>query len=140
MDFENELSKVKIHVPLIELMKIPSFRDPAYRMLKTKSNETPSDVINLHDEHSTSFVSSSSPDKVEKKSYFPPPFYITLMVHEKMLHNCLLESIASHSLMPKVVMEALGLSINRPHHDLFAFDSREVKCLGLIKDLVVNLA
>ena len=82
MDFENELSKVKIHVPLIELMKIPSFRDLAYRMLKTQANEIPSDVINLHDEHPTIFVGSSSPDKVENKSDFPPPFYITLIVHE----------------------------------------------------------
>ena len=37
-------------------------------------------------------------------------------------------------------MEALGLSITKPYHDLFAFDSRVVKCLGVIKYLVVNLA
>ena len=48
-------------------MKIPSFRDPTYRMLKTQANEIPSDVINLHDEHPTIFVGSSSTDKVEKK-------------------------------------------------------------------------
>ena len=42
--------------------------------------------------------------------------------------------------MPKVVMEALGLSITRPYHDLFAFDSRAIQCLGVIKYLVVNLA
>ena len=34
-NFENELSKVKIPVPLTELMKIPSIRDHAYRMLKS---------------------------------------------------------------------------------------------------------
>jgi hypothetical protein len=28
----------------------------------------------------------------------------------------------------------------RPYKDLFSFDSRKVKCLGLIKDLVVSLA
>ena len=27
----------------------------------------------------------------------------------------------------------------RPYHDLYAFDSREVKCIGVIKYLVVNL-
>ena len=57
-----------------------------------------------------------------------------------MLHNCLLDFGASHNLMPKAVMEALGLSITKPYHDLFAFDTRVVKCLGVIKDLVVNLA
>ena len=42
--------------------------------------------------------------------------------------------------MPKAVMDELGLSITNPYHDLFSFDSRKVKCLGLIKDLVVNLS
>ena len=41
--------------------------------------------------------------------------------------------------MPKAVMDELGLSITKPYHDLLSFDSRKVKCLGLIKDLVVNL-
>ena len=57
-----------------------------------------------------------------------------------MIHNCLLDSGASHNLMPKAVMEALGLSITKPYHDLYAFDSRAVKCLGVIKDMVVSLA
>ena len=57
-----------------------------------------------------------------------------------MIHNCLLDLGASHNLMPKVVMEALGLSITKPYHDLYAFDSRAVKCLGVIKDMVVSLA
>ena len=43
-------------------MKIPSFRDPTYRMLKSQANEIPSDVINLQDEHPTIIVGSSSPD------------------------------------------------------------------------------
>ena len=42
--------------------------------------------------------------------------------------------------MPKVVMESLGLEITRPYKDLYSFDSSRVKCLGLIKDLCVNLA
>ena len=42
--------------------------------------------------------------------------------------------------MPKAVMKALGLSITKPYHDLYAFDSRAIKCLGVIKDMVVSLA
>ena len=69
-----------------------------------------------------------------------PPFYISLNIHDKILHNCLLDSGASdHNLMPKVVMDKIGLSITKPYHDLFSFDSGKVKCLDLIKDLVVNL-
>ena len=56
-----------------------------------------------------------------------------------MIHNCLLDLVASHNLMPKSVMEALGLSITKPYHDLYVFDSKAVKCLGVIKDMVVSL-
>ena len=37
-------------------------------------------------------------------------------------------------------MDELGFSITKPYHDLFSFDSRKVKFLGLIKDLVINLS
>ena len=36
-------------------------------------------------------------------------------------------------------MDELDLSIIKTYHDLFSFDSRKVKCLGLIKDLAVTL-
>jgi hypothetical protein len=42
--------------------------------------------------------------------------------------------------MPKVVMDQLVLDITRPYKDLFSFDSRKVKWLGLIKDVVVSLS
>ena len=51
----------------------------------------------------------------------------------------MLDSDASHNLMPKVVMERLGLEITKPYKDLYSFDSSRVKCLGLIKELCVNL-
>ena len=56
------------------------------------------------------------------------------------LHNSMLDSGASHNLMPRVVVESLGLEINRPYKDLYSFDSRKVRCFGLIKYIVVNLA
>jgi hypothetical protein len=68
------------------------------------------------------------------------PFYITLNVHDRLLHNCMLDSGASHNVMPKAIMDRLGLEITRPYGDLYSFDSRRVKCLGMIKDLVVTLA
>jgi hypothetical protein len=47
---------------------------------------------------------------------------------------------ASHNVMPKVAMEELGLEITIPYHDLYSFDSKKVKCLGLMKDVVVTLS
>jgi hypothetical protein len=56
-----------------------------------------------------------------------PPFYISLIVHDKILHNFLMDSGASHKVMPKVVMEELGLEINKPYQDPYSFDSKKVK-------------
>jgi len=77
---------------------------------------------------------------IENEKDYVALFYITLIVHDHLLHNCMLDSSASHNLMPKLIMDKLGLEITRPYQDLYYFDSRKVKCLGMIKDLVVNLA
>jgi hypothetical protein len=52
----------------------------------------------------------------------------------------MLDSGASHNVMPKIIMEKLGLQITRPYGNLYSFDSRKVKCMGMIKYLVVTLA
>jgi hypothetical protein len=94
------------------------------------------DVINLEDDRPTIMFGMY----IENAKDYVTPFYITLTVHDNLLHNCMLDSGASYNLMPKVIMEKLGLDITRPYQDLYSFDLRKVKCLGMIKDLVVNLS
>jgi hypothetical protein len=76
---------------------------------------------------------------VEDRDDSSPPFYTSLNIHNKVLHNCLMDLGASHNLMPKTIMEELGLEVTKAYHDLYSFDSRRVQCLGVIKDLVVSL-
>jgi hypothetical protein len=76
---------------------------------------------------------------VEEKDDSSPPFYTSLNIHDKVLHNYLMDSGASHNLMPKTVMEEIGLEVTRAYHDLYSFDSMRVPCLGVIKDLAVTL-
>ena len=94
------------------------------------------DFVNLQDDNPTVILGPMIEDMDESF----PPFYISLNIHDKILHNCLLDLGASHKLMPKAMMDDLVLIITKPYHDLFSFDSRKVKCLGLIKDLVINLS
>ena len=77
---------------------------------------------------------------VEEVDSSVPPFYISLLLHDFILHNCMLDSGASHHLMPLSVMKELNLQITKPYRDLYSFDSKRVKCVGLIKDMVVSLA
>ena len=68
-----------------------------------------------------------------------PPSYLSLNVHDMFVHNAMIDSGASHNLIPKGVVERMGLEVNRPYKYLYSFDSRKVKCLELIKDMVVAL-
>jgi hypothetical protein len=69
-----------------------------------------------------------------------PPFYVSLKFYDMTLYNAMLDLGASHNLMPNVVTDELGLDVTRPYKYIFSFNSRKVKCLGLIKDLVMSLS
>ncbi|KAH9316044.1 hypothetical protein KI387_024671, partial [Taxus chinensis] len=39
----------------------------------------------------------------------PPPFYLSLILRENLVHNCMVDSGASSTVMPKSIAEKLGL-------------------------------
>jgi hypothetical protein len=68
------------------------------------------------------------------------PFFLSLLVNDFILHNCMLDSGATSNVMTKKVMEQLNLRISRPYHNIFSMDSRTIEVHGLIKGLQVHLA
>jgi predicted aspartyl protease len=134
-NFEAEIQKIKIPIPLVELMKNESFKKDILKTLDTKSISSSIDILNIQDDKPTIDLGQM----IEDRDEICPPFYISLNIHDKILHKCLLDSGASYNLMPKEIMDELGLEITKTYHDLFSFDSRKVKCIGLIKDLAVTL-
>ena len=139
-NFENEFCKVKIPIPFTELIKNPCYKNSVLKIMGSASSQVPLDIVNLQEENPKIFIGSNLAEKTKNDASASPLFYITLTIHEQMIHNCLLDSGTSHNLMPKAVMEDVGLSITKPCHDLYAFDSRSIKCLGVTKDMVVSLA
>jgi hypothetical protein len=135
-NLEHEINKIKISVPLLELMKTKPFRKTVPKALQAPTHVTFSNTVNLEDENPAITIGPHIEDKIDAS----PPFYISLNIHDKILHNCLMDSSASHNVMPKVVMEELGLDITKLYHDLYSFDSKKVKCLGVMKDVVVTLS
>ena len=131
---QNKISKIKIVVPFNEILRNPEYKGHLSKMIK--SEET-SDSLNIQDDHPKIMFGPWA--KTSVKSEDVPPFYISLRIHDMFLHNAMFDSGDSHNLMPKIIMDNLGLDITRPYKYLYLFYSREVKCLGLIKDLVVVL-
>jgi hypothetical protein len=129
------MAKIKISVLFNELIKKGEYREKIIKMLKM--GETP-DTLNVQDDHTAILFGPCVEETSDTEDV--PPFYVSLKVHDMTLHNAMLDSCMSHNLMPKVIMDELGLDITRPDKDHFSFDLRKVKCLGLIKDLVVSLA
>lgn len=129
-----EGTKLKISVPLTELVKHETYRSQISKSLNFIENE---DSVNLFDDQPELICGPNLNGKAVEGGI--PPFYISVNIHDKVLHNAMLDSRASHNLMPKSVRKKLNLDITRPYKDLFSFDSSQVKCLGLIKDLCVSL-
>ena len=120
---ENEINKIKIPIPLVELVKNPVYRKQMTKAIGFSELESHFDVINLEDDK----PNITFGPHFEGARDTVAPFYITLNVHDRLLHNCMLDFGASHNVMPKTIMDRLGLKITRPYGDLYSFDSRRVK-------------
>jgi hypothetical protein len=116
-------------------MKNESFKKNILSTLDPRCTSHSNDILKIKYNQPTIVLGPMIEDRDESC----PPFYISLNIHDRILHNCLLDLGASHNLMPNVMMEELGLEITDTYHDLFSFESKRVKFFGLIKYLVVTL-
>lgn len=94
------------------------------------------DIVNLQEDKPVVFFGPH----VEGVDSSTPTFYISLSIHDFILHNSMLDFGASHNVMPMSVMKLLNLQVTKPYRDVYSFDSNKFKCLGVIKDMVVLLA
>jgi len=133
-DLEAEIGKLKIAIPLAELAKHDIYKQQIKKSLQLTHNK---DDVNVLDDTPELLFGPEVDGKTASSGILP--FYVSLHIHDKILHNAMFDSGTSHNLMPKSVMERLNLDITRPYKDLYSFDSSQVKCLGLIKDLCVSL-
>ena len=83
----------------------------------TNQGEAHPDILEMTKDNPT-IILGSKIDSVDNEDEEVPPFHMSLNVHDMVLHNAMLDSEASHNLMPKGVVESLGLEITRPYKDL----------------------
>ena len=107
-----EIAKLKILVPLTKLIKNEPYKSQINQTLNIVENE---DSVNLFDDKPELIFGTNVNGKPLEGGV--PPFYISLSIHDKILHNAMLDSGASHNLMPKSIMEKLNLDITSPYKD-----------------------
>ena len=119
---EGELAKIKIPIPLTELMNKDSYHSQVIKALTIEPNivtkyltigsPNHSDTMNLTDDQPKIFFRHEVDGRDDTGEV--APFYISLNIHDLILHNVMLDLGSSHNLMPKAVMEKLGLEVTRP--------------------------
>jgi hypothetical protein len=120
--FDHEIQKIRIPVPLSELVKHEDFKRSLSKKLMPEAPNNSTNSVNLQDENPAVILGPM----VEYRDDSSPPFYTSLNIHDKVLHNCLMDSGEPHNLMPRIVMEELGLEVTKSYHDLYSFESRRV--------------
>jgi len=96
-----ELEKIITQVPLTELVKTQAYQREITEFINLSQNVNINDIVTLQ-EDKTVVVFGSHVEEVYSST---PPFYISLLVHDLLLHNCMSDSRASHNLMPLSVMK-----------------------------------
>lgn len=65
----------------------------------------------------------------------PPPFYLTLIIGQHLVHNCMIDSGVSSSIMPKKIVDKLGLTYEPLSEGVVQLDGPAVNTVGVIKNL-----
>jgi hypothetical protein len=115
--------------PFSELVKHEDFKWSLSNLLMLEPTVHPTDSINLQDEKPAVILCPL----IEDGDYSSPSIYTSLNIHDKVLHNCLMDSGESHNLMPKIVMEELGLEITKLTMNCIPLTLGKCNVLGLSK-------
>ena len=107
LNLKNELSKVKIYVPLTKLMKKDVYRNQIIKAIKIEEG---TNMVNISDDKPRLLFGPEV--KGISQDGNVPLFYVSLNIHDFILHNARLDSRASHNLIPNVIMEKTWIGYN----------------------------
>lgn len=99
-----QMKKTNVSVPMWDFLAIPSQRELLQKELKTVVEKNQSS--STHD--ATSFVKPTKEGETSKKWKYPP-FHVSLIISDKFVHNCMVDSGAKSLLMPWCIADLLGV-------------------------------
>jgi len=96
------------------------------------------EIVKVND---TIDIGEDNPKVYVGESYRDPPFYISLLVQDLVLRNCMLDSGASHNIILHSMLRQLELMITRPYQNVYPKDSKTVESFLeriIVMDVVVE--
>lgn len=79
----------------------------------------------------TSLVNPTKERDTSKKNK-PPHFYVSLIIGDKLAHNCMIDFGASNSVMPKCIAKILGIKYESMFRDVIQLDGSFIKMVGIL--------
>jgi hypothetical protein len=125
-DFEGALSKMHVNVPLKEAVKILSIKE-RFNTFFSGTAEPMDPPIMLQADHF----------KIQYGEN--PPFFMTLMMNNKYLNNCMLDTGDGANMMSLKVMQQMGLKVTRPYRNVCGFESKAIPTHGVVENVEVQL-
>jgi hypothetical protein len=125
-DFEGALSKMHVTIPLKEVIKVTSVKN-RFENFFQGSNGPMDPPIMLQANHF----------RVQYDEH--PPFFMNLIMNNKSLNNCMLDTGVGANMMSLKVMEQLGLKVTQPYRNVCGFESKAIPTQGGIENVEVFL-
>lgn len=125
--FKSEVAKIKISLFFYENCRNTEYRNQLIKMLKSEDKPIFSDSVNLQDDSPTILFGPRMEPNADDDV---PPFYVNFKVHDLNLHNSMFNSRESHNLMPKEIMDNLGLDITRQYKIFILSTQGKLSVLG----------
>ena len=85
-------------------------------------------------QNALSLVQPSSDVEISKKAR-PPPFYVSLIIGDKLVHNCMIDSGASSLVMPKCVVDILEMKYEPIVKDVLQLDGSTIKNMEILRNI-----
>ena len=73
------------------------------------------------------------------KKIKPPPFYVSLIIGDKIVHNCMIYSRASSFVIPRYVANLMGIKYEPMVRDVLQLDGSSSKTVGVLKQVEMAL-
>jgi hypothetical protein len=125
-DFEGALSKIHVTIPLREVIKVPSVKERFDNFFQTLDGPMDPPIM-LHADHFRVQYGEK------------PPFFMTLVMKNKSLNNCMLDIGAGANIIPFKVMKQLGLKVTRPYMNVCGFKYKAIPTHGVVENVEICL-